>query len=239
MAGGYASHGETYVHPGGVLWWAAGGTLVGDSPARLGFLKRIMTEAPYQDLVLAPELAQNATLLAAPGEYYLLRVKSAGYNSHVEIQLKQGAPYRVDLIDPWQMQVYPLGITQGGLQAFDAPFVPCLLRFRRAAANEPSSEPAPIQTLVASFLKDPTVASPPQAVPIRLPIQHYSAEYTIGELEDNPTTNLLVKKYLPNLPSVGFLRAITVEQMLHLSGIEIPGDVYGLVGELEKTPVAP
>jgi len=25
MAGGYASHGETYVHPGGVLWWAAGG----------------------------------------------------------------------------------------------------------------------------------------------------------------------------------------------------------------------
>jgi hypothetical protein len=58
MEGGYGSHGETYVHPGGVLWWAAGGTLVGESPVRLGFLKQIMTEAPFQDLVPAPDLVR-------------------------------------------------------------------------------------------------------------------------------------------------------------------------------------
>jgi hypothetical protein len=33
MAGGYGSHGETYVRPGNILWWGVGGELLGDSPA--------------------------------------------------------------------------------------------------------------------------------------------------------------------------------------------------------------
>ena len=32
MAGAYGSHGETYIHPGHLLWWSVGGELVGDSP---------------------------------------------------------------------------------------------------------------------------------------------------------------------------------------------------------------
>jgi hypothetical protein len=66
MAGGYASHGETYVHPGGVLWWAAGGELEGESPPRLAFLKSVMTSLPFQDMVPSPELVVNGTLLAKP-----------------------------------------------------------------------------------------------------------------------------------------------------------------------------
>ncbi|MGH9351091.1 MAG: DUF5060 domain-containing protein, partial [Terriglobia bacterium] len=50
MAGAYGSHGETYVHPGDILWWAVGGKLVGESPARLAFLKQILAEAPFQGL---------------------------------------------------------------------------------------------------------------------------------------------------------------------------------------------
>jgi hypothetical protein len=75
MAGAYGSHGETYVNPGNLLWWAVGGELVGDAPARLGFLKKIMSEAPYEEMEPAPELVANGTplitALAKRGSYYL------------------------------------------------------------------------------------------------------------------------------------------------------------------------
>ncbi len=75
MAGAYASHGETYVTPGDLLWWAVGGELVGEAPARLGFLKKIMSEAPYSEMQPAPDLITNGTplitALAKPGAYYL------------------------------------------------------------------------------------------------------------------------------------------------------------------------
>lgn len=75
MAGAYASHGETYVHPGHLLWWSVGGDLVGESPARLGFLKKIMSEAPYHEMEPAPDLIKDGnalvTALAKRGSYYL------------------------------------------------------------------------------------------------------------------------------------------------------------------------
>ena len=33
MSGCYVGHGETYVHPEDVLWWAKGGVLHGESPS--------------------------------------------------------------------------------------------------------------------------------------------------------------------------------------------------------------
>jgi hypothetical protein len=72
---GPGSHGETYVNPGNLLWWSVGGELVGEAPARLGFLKRIMSEAPYAEMEPAPELIVNGnpliTALAKRGSYYL------------------------------------------------------------------------------------------------------------------------------------------------------------------------
>jgi hypothetical protein len=239
MQGGYASHGETYVHPSGVLWWAAGGTLIGDSPARLGFLKEIMTHAPFQDLVPAPDLVHGGTVLAVEGKYYLLRVKNFVHNQHTEIQLKEGAQYRVDLIDPWLMKIYELGNTPGGLQAFDLPITPSLLRFQRIVAQESKEEAVPVQTLIAKFLKDPSIAEPPKAVPIKHPAPSYSAEYTIGELLDNPKTRALVERYLPNLPSVFSIRAITVEGLMGFPNSASIGDICGLARDLAKTPVGP
>src|SRR5215469_6168287 len=239
MEGGYGSHGETYVHPGGVLWWAAGGTLVGESPARLGFLKKILTDAPFQDLVPAPDLVQGGTLLAVEGVYYLLRIKNPVFNQHVEIQLREDGQYQVDLIDPWLMKIYELGNTRGGLQAFDPPLTPSLLRLQRIVAQESKEEAVPVQTLISRFLKDPSIAEPPTAVLIQRPAPFYSAEYTIGELLDNPNTNALVKKYLPNLPSVFYIRAITVEGLMGFPNSVNIGDICGLARELDMTPVGP
>lgn len=67
LAGGYATHGEAYAHPGGIQWWSVGGELASDTPARLGFLKQIMTDAPFQELVPSPERVMGGTALAKPG----------------------------------------------------------------------------------------------------------------------------------------------------------------------------
>lgn len=46
VRGGYGTHGETYLREDEVLWWAKGGELTGSSPARLGFLRQILEDAP-------------------------------------------------------------------------------------------------------------------------------------------------------------------------------------------------
>lgn len=79
MAGGYGSHGETYVHPGDILWWAVGGELVGESPPRLGFLKEVMTAAPYEEMEPAPEIVTAGAHAFRPQFVpSLLRVRKVG-----------------------------------------------------------------------------------------------------------------------------------------------------------------
>jgi len=45
-AGGFCTHGETYLNPESIIWWARGGRLTGDSPARIGFLKNLLYSLP-------------------------------------------------------------------------------------------------------------------------------------------------------------------------------------------------
>lgn len=131
MAGGYGSHGETYVHPGDILWWAVGGKLVGESPSRLGFLKKIMTEAPYQELEPAPSIIQNGLALASKGEYYLFYFPEAEIKQNAQVQLEGPGPFDVELIDPWLMNVYKLGLAKTGQHSFRAKCTPGLLRLTR------------------------------------------------------------------------------------------------------------
>lgn len=44
--GGYCTHGETYLDENEVLWWAKGGRLHGESPARIAFLRDFMEGLP-------------------------------------------------------------------------------------------------------------------------------------------------------------------------------------------------
>lgn len=45
-SGGYCTHGETFLSEDEVLWWAKGGTLKGDSPRRIAFLREIVEALP-------------------------------------------------------------------------------------------------------------------------------------------------------------------------------------------------
>ena len=240
MSGGYASHGETYVHQGGILWWAVGGKLVGDSPARLGFLKAIMMDAPFQDLVPAPEIVQGGTALALKGEYYLVRVKSpyTRPDEATEVSLNEDGPYKVDLIDPWQMKTYELGYSRGGVQVFRTMVTPCLFRFTEATGVDQKIVSADVQSLLGKWIGDPRAEKPPAAVPLRQVAQHYSSEFTIGELLDDPRTRALVVEYLPTLPQKGFIRVFTLEQLSKYSSADYsPGNIFALGEALKKIPV--
>ncbi|MDO4275027.1 MAG: DUF4038 domain-containing protein [Eubacteriales bacterium] len=46
VMGGYGTHGETFMNHTDTLWWGKGGCLVGESPQRIGFLKKIIHELP-------------------------------------------------------------------------------------------------------------------------------------------------------------------------------------------------
>jgi hypothetical protein len=71
LAVAYASHGESYSGQA-----SATGEFVGDSPAPLGFLKKIMREAPYEEMELAPDIVNsdtpNISILAKRVAYYLI-----------------------------------------------------------------------------------------------------------------------------------------------------------------------
>jgi len=80
MAGGYASHGESYSGSMGL----PSDRFLGESATRLGFLKKIMMEAPFQEMEPAndlvsldlpaanPHRAYVVTALAKRGSYYLI-----------------------------------------------------------------------------------------------------------------------------------------------------------------------
>jgi hypothetical protein len=48
--GGYVTHGETYGNPTDTIWWAKGGRLIGESVARIAFLRRILEAGPDEGL---------------------------------------------------------------------------------------------------------------------------------------------------------------------------------------------
>ena len=52
--GGSVTHGETYYNDTETLWWAKGGILVGESVARIAFLKRILEAGPDEGLEPMP-----------------------------------------------------------------------------------------------------------------------------------------------------------------------------------------
>jgi hypothetical protein len=177
MAGGYGSHGDCYVHPGDLLWWAVGGDLDGDSPPRYAFLRKLMQEAPFSEMQPLPELVRGAgaQLLAKRGAYYLIHLPrvprrpataaaattqpaaggpALGGTSgslNVEVDLDEGL-YRVDMIDSWQMRIYTLGYTHGGAsQSFRPKVSPGLLRFVRVEKAESQYPAGSITELFTSF----------------------------------------------------------------------------------------
>ncbi|MHC4253857.1 MAG: PKD domain-containing protein, partial [Planctomycetota bacterium] len=105
VQGCYVGHGETYLHPKDILWWSKGGVLHGESPERIAFLRDLMEETPFNDMTPS-EPAKGIYVLAKPGEHYLVYFDGPG---RATLDLPGERPYKVDVIDTWEMTVTPMG----------------------------------------------------------------------------------------------------------------------------------
>ena len=110
VGGAYAGHGETYLDPNDILWWSKGGTLHGESPRRIAFLKKILDGAPPEGLNNMSTYYLGA---GQEGRYYLFYF-DVNQPAEYEFDLGRNATYRADLIDPWEMTVTPVAGTFTG-----------------------------------------------------------------------------------------------------------------------------
>ncbi len=133
LAGCYVGHGETYKHPEDLLWWAKGGVLRGESPARIALMKDIVTALPYQQMEPDFDNYPETYVLAKEGECYLMYFATG---KPVTITLPGGRPYKVDGIDTWEMKVLPMGTARPGEFTFSPPKADYALRLVRYAPGE-------------------------------------------------------------------------------------------------------
>jgi len=132
VRGGYCTHGETYLHPDDVLWWAKGGKLYGSSPARIAFLRRIQEDAPgYWNAASGEwDLAWAFAGRLYPGnrkagipdsaEYMLCYFSFARPRFRV-FQLPEDRSYHIDIIDTWDMTITPVAGKHSGKARVDLP----------------------------------------------------------------------------------------------------------------------
>jgi len=100
--GGYVTHGETIKDPRNEwIWWAKGGVLKGESPARIGFLRSIMEQFPRGLDVLGDQVA------GIEGEFYLWYFGEQQPNEQ-SFNLPRYRQYAVDIIDAWNMTITPI-----------------------------------------------------------------------------------------------------------------------------------
>ena len=134
LSGCYVGHGETYKHPDDILWWSKGGVLHGQSPQRIQWLKDFMKQAPpFHELQPLGD-DKGRFILAKPGEFHLLHCPDTRPQT---VELPGDHPYKVDLIDPWEMTVTPLGTAAPGKYSAQVPRADTALRFIPYRAGEP------------------------------------------------------------------------------------------------------
>ncbi|MBZ5585088.1 MAG: DUF5060 domain-containing protein [Acidobacteriia bacterium] len=128
VSGAYVGHGETYLDPDDILWWSKGGTLRGQSPPRIAFLRKIVEGAPADGL---NNLSTYYLGAGQPGRYWLFYLDAHQPAQH-EFDLGQGARYRADIIDPWDMTITPVPGTFEGKFTMKLPGKPGLaVRFQK------------------------------------------------------------------------------------------------------------
>jgi hypothetical protein len=108
-SGGYVSHGETYVDPEDILWWAKGGVLHGKTAPRLAFLRGLLEDSPAAGLDPVDGLHSwsEFSSVGKPHHSYLTYF-GRHQPAQVEVHIPGGEQYRGEVIDTWNMTVTPL-----------------------------------------------------------------------------------------------------------------------------------
>lgn len=113
VAGSYVGHGEALNLPGvtGGAWLSSGGTLRGESAARLAFLKKILDEGPPEGLEPIDKW-QERRMGGKAGEYYLLYFGEAAPTAWpltlYKTGVAEGVKFTAEVIDTWNMTITPV-----------------------------------------------------------------------------------------------------------------------------------
>ena len=114
IAGTYVTHGETYRTPGDTIFWAEGGRLHGQSPARIAFLRKILEEQPGP-LQLADPWKDHQTSQADSAHYLIYFGKQMQSEWVFSLPRKDAPPtgtiFKAELIDTWNMTITPIADT--------------------------------------------------------------------------------------------------------------------------------
>lgn len=133
LAGCYVGHGETYKHLEDLLWWAKGGVLRGQSPARIQFMKDLIEGLPYQEMSPDFSFHPAVCIMSKPGDSYLLYFAE---KKAATLDLPGDRPYKLDAIDPWEMKVLPVGSAGPGRFSFTPAKQGSAIRLTRYAPGE-------------------------------------------------------------------------------------------------------
>ena len=137
VRGGYVGHGETYIAPNDILWWAKGGRLHGTSPDRIGFLKRVMEESPKKHLEPLKGYG-DAPSAGIKDQYELIYL---GFNQprYRRFVKPSGVQFEIDIVDTWNMTIETLPETYEGRFSIDLPGRQYMAIRLRAITEEPAS----------------------------------------------------------------------------------------------------
>ena len=119
MGGGYGTHGETYYNEGDVIFWAKGGSLRGESPTRIAFLRSIIAASPTGRLDPLPS-DFDAAYAGVAGQYVLIYF-GAGQPAFRTVTVPDGAQAHIDIIDTWNMTVERIPGTHEGKVRVELP----------------------------------------------------------------------------------------------------------------------
>jgi len=113
VAGSYVGHSEFIAEPGDkslFVWLGQGGSLKGESPARLDFLRKILEDSPAAGIEPIDKW-WNPNIGGQSDEYYLLyfgREKPTSWLFELKGKgITEGGEYRVEIIDTWEMTISP------------------------------------------------------------------------------------------------------------------------------------
>jgi hypothetical protein len=116
IAGTYVGHGETFGGKKGISWTGGGGELLGESPPRIAFLKKILEAGPPEGIEPIDETYETH-FGGRAGKYYLVyfgREKPTSWTFALprdppeKAALLEGMKFRVDALDTWNMTITPV-----------------------------------------------------------------------------------------------------------------------------------
>lgn len=119
VRGGYGGHGETYLNERAILWWSHGDVLHGDSPARLTFLRSFLEGLPGPLRPMKASWDEMAATVegyeddAAPAYLYYYSFMRPSFRDY---RLPEGASYRIEILDTWNMIRTDCGVYEGSVR---------------------------------------------------------------------------------------------------------------------------